>query len=335
MKKILSSVLFCVLLSTSFAQTETFDLTSYTAPKGWEKAVEQTITSYTLNNSKNNTWCRINIVKSTVSKGTIEQDFESEWQEMVIKNYQPTDTPKLNKIKKINGWTIKAGSSNFIFNNRQAMVFLTTASGYKRCVSIIAVTNTRDYVKDIEAFLASVNLEKPHVTSTPTPTTNENGISVLGTWCITSSDQSSYRVNNGIVSTIFRQYTFKANGTYTCNIKTFDPVMSSILLGRESGTYQVNGNTLTINPQKSVLEEWSKKNNTDQWGKLLKTQHIALEKVTYSFTKIYIPENNEWQLILKASNATKRDGPFNNYDRNAWIYIASSPARPILKLPGE
>ena len=111
--------------------------------------------------------------------------------------------------------------------------------------------------------------------------------------------------------------------------------MSSILLGRESGTYMVSGNNLTINPQKNVLEEWSKKNNTDQWGNLLKTQTIALEKVTYSFTKIHIPENNEWQLILKAGNATRRDGPFNNYDRNAWIYIASSPARPVIKLPGE
>lgn len=70
-------------------------------------------------------------------------------------------------------------------------------------------------------------------------------------------------------------------------------------------------------------------------GNLLKTKNIALEKVTDNFTKIHIPENNEWQLILKTGNSTRRDGPFNNYDRNAWIYIASSPARPVLKLPDE
>lgn len=53
----------------------------------------------------------------------------------------------------------------------------------------------------------------------------------------------------------------------------------------------------------------------------------------YSFSKIYIPENNEVQLILKANIVTRRDGPFNNYEKNAWVYINSSPARPIIQLP--
>jgi len=85
-------------------------------------------------------------------------------------------------------------------------------------------------------------------------------------------------VNNGIVSTIFRQYTFTANGSYTCNIKTFDPLLNSILLGRENGTYQIAGTNLTINPQRSVLEEWSKINGGDNWGRLLKTQNITPKK---------------------------------------------------------
>lgn len=329
MKNILLFVSFMVLHATAFAQRESADLISYTAPKGWQKAVEETITSYTASNQKRSTWCRINIVKSTSSKGDVHQDFENEWAELVIKNYSPTDAPYLNEIQESNGWKIKAGAAKFIFNNSPATVFLTTASGYDRCLSIVAVTNTQDYFKEIEAFIASVTLKKPEMAK------QQTSVGLLGTWCITSSDQSSYRVKNGVVSTIFRQYTFKANGTYNCHIKTWDPLLKSILLGRESGTYHVNENNLTINPQKSVLEEWSKKNNADQWGNLLKTQTIALEKTTYRFNKVHIPENNEWQLILTASNPTRRDGPFNNYDRNAWIYIATSPARPLIKLPGE
>ncbi len=148
MKKI---ILFCALYGiagSAFAQKETFDLISYTAPRGWEKAVEENITNYTIVNKKTNSWCRINIVKSTVSKGDINQDFESEWQEMIIKNYHPTDAPQLNEIQEADGWKIKAGGAKFIFNNSEAMVLLTTATGYNRCVSIVATANSQDYIKD-------------------------------------------------------------------------------------------------------------------------------------------------------------------------------------------
>ena len=84
-----------------------------------------------------------------------------------------------------------------------------------------------------------------------------------------------------------------------------------------------------------MLEEWSKVINADRWGKLLETQNVALEKVSYTFSKVNIPENKEWQLILKANLQTRRDGPLNNYQKDAWVYINSSPARPVIKLPGE
>ena len=104
---------------------------------------------------------------------------------------------------------------------------------------------------------------------------------------------------------------------------------------KENGTYQINRNNVTINPQKSVIEAWSREGSNDVWGKKLNTQNIALEKSTYRFRKEYNSEINEWKLYLQADNETKRDGSFNNYDRNEWIYIITSPAHPIIKLPGE
>jgi hypothetical protein len=109
--------------------------------------------------------------------------------------------------------------------------------------------------------------------------------------------------------------------------------LNTTFLGRETGSFQINGNNITINPQKSVLEEWSKKAGRDEWDRLLKTQNITPEKIIYQFTKEYISEINEWQLILKANTQTKRDGPFNNNDYNAWIYVISSDSHPLIKLP--
>ncbi len=509
----------CLGATISFAQKQAFDLITFTPPKGWTKNVEETLLSYTITDNKTKSWCRINVIKSTVSKGTIEADFESEWQDLVVKNYNPTSERKENEIQEAEGWKIKAGSSKFTFETREAMAMLTTVSGYNRCASIVAVTNSKEYLKDVQALIESLDLKKPGTVSTESPvgeddknsvvgtwkktgsvnpsyndayatsiagyssdqyifnsngtyhfvsktfgmslakiflvkengtyqvsgnsitispqksvieawskkdggdkwgsllssqkrplekvtyqftkhyfsgiqiwnlvlqnntvtqrdgphsnnktfdnawyyspisannpvielpngekittevqkeplqeTNINNSTSILGTWCMSSSDNSNYRVKNGVMSTIFRQYTFKENGAYTCNIKTYDPLMNSTFLGRENGTYKKTGNILTVNPQRSVLEEWSKVNNNDQWGKLLKTQNVALEKVSYTFSKVDIPENNEWQLILKANLQTIRDGPFNNYQKDAWVYINSSPARPVIKLPGE
>jgi hypothetical protein len=341
MKKVLLLCIVCATAVISFAQKETFDVITYTPPKNWKKEVTENITSYTIINKKNNNWCRINIVKSTSSKGSIEQDFESEWQELVVKSYTPTEAPQANEVQEAEGWKTKTGAAKFTFNNTDAMALLTTATGYNRCVSIVATTSSQEYIKDIEALLASVDLKKTAIIPAQSPTASNGDAqqpaenAITGTWCISASDNSNYRVKNAVMSTIFRQYTFKANGTYTCNIKTYDPLMSSTFLGRETGSFQINGNNLTINPKKTVLEEWSKKGGRDEWGSLLKTQNIAPEKITYQFTKQFIAEINEWQLILKTNKETKRDGPFNNYDRNAWIYIMSSPAHPIIKLPGE
>jgi len=337
MKKIILPGILCMSMAISFAQKQTFDLVTYTPPGGgWEKEVTENTISYIHVNKTNNSWCRIGIVKSTSSKGSIEQDFESEWQELIVKNYKPREAPRLNEVQEAGGWKIKAGGAKFTFNNADAMAMLTTMSGFNRCVSIVGVTNSQDYVKEIEALLSSVDLKKPETASIQTPASNDDKNFILSTWGASASDQSSYRMNNGVMNYTKRQYTFNANGTYNFYTKSFDPFMNKILLGRESGTYQVSGNELTVNPKKSVLEAWSKKNGTDKWGTLLTTQNIPLEKITYRFSRHYFSGLQEWSLILQAGKVTQRDGPFtgNTAFSNAWIYGTPCSQCYIL-LPGQ
>jgi hypothetical protein len=334
MKKIICLSILFISVANTFAQKEVFDIVNYTPPNNWQKDVTENNTSYTFVNKKNNSWCRINIVKSTTSKGSIEQDFESEWQELVVKSYQPTEAPQLNEVQEADGWKIKAGGAKFTFNNSDAMAMLTTISGFNRCVSIVATTNSQEYLKDIETFLSSVDLQKPETVSTQTTVNNNDNNSVLGIWLANASDQSSWRVNNGVMNYISRQYTFNANGTYSFISKAFDPLMDKILLGKENGTFQISGNSITVNPQKSVLEGWSKKEGKDEWGKLLNTQNITLEKITYQFTKHYFSGIKEWSLVLQADKVTQRDGPFNGGTAfsNAWIY--GTPCNKcLIKLP--
>jgi len=335
MKKIFLISVLCVFAEKLFAQKESFDIVEYAPPQGWQKNQTGDITSYSITNKTKKSWSQLGIVKSTDSKGSIEMDFDSEWQGLIVKNYKPTGIPLLEEVKEADGWKIKSGTAGFTFNNGAAIAMLTTISGFNRCVSVISTTNSEDYLKDIESFLASIDLKNPETNTQQSPVVTDDRNSVIGTWKANASNNSDYSIKNGIMNYISRQYTFNADGTYTFISKAFDPLMNNILLGKENGTYQISGNKISVNPKGSVLEAWSKKDGADKWGKLINSQIVPIEKVTYQFTKHYLSGIQEWHLVLQANEETKRDGHFssNNTFRNAWYYSPISSNNPLIKLP--
>jgi hypothetical protein len=162
MKKLLIMGICCTLAVTSLAQKETYDLVTYTPPNGWKKDVkENTYTSYIMTNNKKNTWCQVHIMLSVPSKGSLQQDFESEWQSLVVSPYHVKEPPRLTEPTMENGWQVKGGTAPFMFNNNNAIVMMTTMSGYNKAASIVTLTNSPDYNKEIQSFLESVEMKKP------------------------------------------------------------------------------------------------------------------------------------------------------------------------------
>lgn len=140
---------------------EIFDLITYSAPKDWKKEETETIVSYNIVNKLDKTWCEIGIVKSTNSKGSIEQDFKTEWVKLAATPYKITDPPQTSAISAAEGWKIQSGSGQFTFNNAKAVAILTTFSGFGRCVSIIATTGSQRHLNDIESFISHIELKNP------------------------------------------------------------------------------------------------------------------------------------------------------------------------------
>jgi hypothetical protein len=160
MKNIFLLCVFSLPVAFVLGQKQTYDLVSYTAPKGYKKEVNKSMTFYTVSDAEKKTWCRISIVKSTISKGSIDADFESEWQELAVRNYDPS-APVPGEVAEAEGWKIKSGLGKFVFDKKDAVVMVTTFSGYNRCISIVAVTNSNAYMKDIDNLLGSLDLKKP------------------------------------------------------------------------------------------------------------------------------------------------------------------------------
>jgi hypothetical protein len=337
MKRIFFFGALLMTMINAVAQTETFDLVVHTPPKGWTKDVNGDVLSYTGIDKKTNNWCRINIVKSTVSKGSIEADFQSEWNNLVVTPYKVTDPPEENEVAESDGWKIKSAGGKFIFNNTNAIVLIATASGFDRCVSVVATTNSQDYITTIQTFIEGITLKKPDPVKTqPTNTQNNSGISdpasVIGIWGKTSNNNSAYEMNNGLHGYFSCQYTFNKNGTYTFVSRIFN-YLPDILFAKENGTFKVSGNTVTLTPQNSIIQKWSKgtildntgkKATVDKFGKLISSQKRPLEKTTYRFTKEYFSGINEWSMQLSAEKETLRDGPFNGGSSfpKTWFYKA-------------
>ncbi len=161
MKQLFIFFLYGLAVNTTLAQKETFDIVTCTPPKGWKKELKKDVVNYFTINEKKKTWCKISVLKSIPSKGNIEADFNSEWE--TLAKPLGTGTPQLSDIIDSEGWKMKNGAAKFSFNNAGAVASLTTISGNNVCVSIMATTNSQEYMGTIQDFLNSVNLKKPAI----------------------------------------------------------------------------------------------------------------------------------------------------------------------------
>jgi len=124
MKNLFAFIFFFFSAANLFAQKEAFDLITFYPPKAhlsdeqeWKKEVKpNSYTSYTITNKQKKTYCQIFIMLSTNSKGGITKDFDSEWENLIAKQYNVTDTPQTTQPSAEVGWQMKGGMVPFTFN---------------------------------------------------------------------------------------------------------------------------------------------------------------------------------------------------------------------------
>jgi len=339
MKQLLCLII-CLLsfFVSSLAQTsDTFDIATFQAPDGWKKQNKEGVVFFSTTNQQKGTYALITLYGHGESSGNAKSDFEADWQQFVVGQFGVKSKPEMEPAKNADGWQIVSGGATFENEQGTAALILSTFSGYGKKFSLAAIFNSQESVPAIEAFISSIKLRKPETSSRPAPATNNTNTSILGTWGQNLGAHMTYGdpVAAGMAGYSKDQYTFNANGTYTFVSKTFRMAYDKILLVRENGTYEINGSSLFIKPQKSVIQAWSKLNGGDKFGRLLTSQNRKLETVTYRFTRHYFSGIDQWQLVLQADQQTERDGPFSTLTLfpNAWYYKPISANNPVIELP--
>jgi hypothetical protein len=318
MKKVLVILSFYFMVSPTIAQNETFDITTFTPPIAWVKEIKgSSYISFTTTDNQNNSYCRICIYASTNSKGDINNDFESEWEELVAKKYQIADSVELTPIQKAGDWDTKIGVSKFNFNNNINTVMLNTSSGFNKTTSILILYNNTDYESAIVNFISSINYNNPERISPIVAENNNTPLPIIGKWA--RSVSISYNLggmNSGYVRSI---YDFKSDNTYTFTQRTWGMTATYIYIVKETGILKTNNNQITLTPQKSIIESWE--HNGDALVKLMATSKRPLETMAYQFIIKYDDLMKDWNLILQANKETLRDGKFGGISPypNGWF----------------
>lgn len=347
MKSIVLFTIVCTWAATSFAQKQTYEFTTFIPPKAWKKEVKaNTYISYSIINQHKKTYCQIFIMLSTASKGGLKEDFESEWETLVAKQYGIAEKAQLTEPSTLNGWQV-LGGVGFFKSNGTSTAMLTTMSGYNKAVSIVALTNSEDYIPAIQQFLTSVEMKKPETGSQNLQqqiTSDENAApsSLLKySWKSTQSRKDALQNYAGYST---NTYQFKNNGTYTFNNGTFKNYAPNYYISDEEGTYKILGNTITLKPSKTYYRVHEQEISDPP----VKSGNLVLETTQYrfEFTTIY----DRLRLVLTPANAieTKREGGFNYYAngqyQKAYLYDAVSEtlseannneSKPLTPLPSK
>jgi len=198
MKKILTMVVTISTLSLQ-AQTENFDIASFVAPKGWQRIDTNRVLAFVNSKTSNGltSFCQIYLFPSYQSSNTPEKNFETEWNNKVVKTTNNNAKPVKEPTVSDSGWTVVSGHANITQQGLTYTCMLVNASGFGKTMSIMINLAGQDYVASVESFLNNFELTK-NSTAMNKSTNKENG--ALSDYSyLTPEGWQTYKTNKGIV----------------------------------------------------------------------------------------------------------------------------------------
>ncbi len=159
----------------------TFDLVRFTPPAAWKKvawtkelSADGNQLGYTVVDQKAGTYCRIFVIKSTTSEGTLDADFASEWKLFISDNREMLTGPQVTDAAERDGWQVKAGVGTYAFSGGVSIGMLTSISGYGRVASVVVLTSSEAFVPAIQSLLGSIEMVRPVVPAVASDTSKSS-----------------------------------------------------------------------------------------------------------------------------------------------------------------
>ena len=201
-------ILFLLLnVSALRAQTETFDIATFTPPAGWQRVDTNGMVlyhDYRTNNGMNG-FCQLFLFPSRASSGNVSKDFKEAWNEKLARPTGNKTRPTTQTEKTPEGWTVITGSAVITQSGFKYTCIMVTATGFGKTMSVMVNTAGNEYASVIEQFFNGLNLDagltnstqKEKVTRTNTFSINQS--ITLNDYEYTAPEGWSTQINNDLI----------------------------------------------------------------------------------------------------------------------------------------
>ena len=168
------------------AQTQTFDIASFTPPSGWATAQGSTEISFTFIDQAAGYYVMLVVYNSTASSGDLEKDFASEWKNVVVRTFSEVSAPPSISNRTKPGLEFREGSANVSKNGKASYVRLMVFPSGTRMFSVMAAASNQRALEGkqavVRSFLDSMKIAaQPSVGGKPPGAAGGNSTSGTGT----------------------------------------------------------------------------------------------------------------------------------------------------------
>jgi hypothetical protein len=193
MKKIISFCLIVTSAIASFAQQQTFDIITFTPPKGWKKQATESTIQFSKEDATKGTYCIMMVLKSLPGTTDSKANFDAAWETVVKEAVTVSTPPEMQPPATENGWEAQSGYAPYESDGSKGIALLVTSTGFEKMVNILVLTNSDVYENEISAFLESISLKKLSTVANK-PQTNPVKPTVTNT--VTKKDGFAFNTTN-------------------------------------------------------------------------------------------------------------------------------------------
>jgi hypothetical protein len=154
------------------AQTQTFDIASFTPPSGWTTAQEGDHVTLKFIDQAAGYYVVLAVYKSTASSGDLEKDFASEWKNVVARTFSEVSAPRSMSNRTKPGLEFREGGSSVSRNGTVSYARLMVFPSGKRMFSVMAMASNQGAFEKkqevVRAFLDGMKIvAQPAMAATP------------------------------------------------------------------------------------------------------------------------------------------------------------------------
>lgn len=165
-------LLILLLSSVNLFAQQTFDIITFTPPKGWKKQNSENAVQLSKEEDGKGTYCLITMLKAMPGSADSKENFDATWQTVVKEMVTIAEAPTMQTPVSENGWEAQTGYAPFEMEGSKGVALLVTSTGFNKMVNIVVLTNTNQYENEVTGFFESISFKANNPTSEK-PSTNK------------------------------------------------------------------------------------------------------------------------------------------------------------------